>query len=166
MTHRRVAVLALGAGLAVAGAVASRGAPRLTLVNTGIRVEYPRWPAAAGLAIAAGAAIASAAAPRRWLGVALGVAALLAASATAGRLRYRLEAGPQTLAARGLLGETSVPWKDVSRVEDGPEILVVWGAGDTQIRITTTDYLPDQRATLERTIARRVAENAPSASEP
>jgi hypothetical protein len=161
MTRRRVAVLALGAVAALAGAVASQSAPRLTLVNTGIRVEYPRWPAAAGFAIAAGAAIAAAAAPRRWLRLALAAAALLSAAATAGRLRYRLEAGPRTLAARGLLGQTSLPWSDVSRVEDGPEILVVWGSGDAQIRIGTSDYLPDQRATLERTIARRVAENTP-----
>lgn len=154
--------MALGAALALAGGAGSRSAPRLTLVNTGIQVEYPRAPAAAGFAIAAGAAIAAAAAPRRWLGLALGGAALLAAAATASRLRYRLEAGPQTLVARGLLGETAVAWRDVSRVEAGPEILVVWGKGDAQIRIVTADFLPEHRATLERTIARRVEENAAS----
>lgn len=160
MTRRRLAFIVCGAALALAAAVASRSAPRLTLLNTGIRVEYPRPAAIAGFGIAMGVALAAAAAPRRWLKLALVGAAVLAAAAAAGRLRYRLDAGPQGLVSRGLLGTTTVAWRDVSRLETGPEILVVWGQGDAQIRVVTSDFLPDHRATLERTIARHVDENA------
>jgi hypothetical protein len=159
MTRTRLAVIVSAAALTVAAAVASRGAPRLTLLNTGIRVEYPRPPVIAGLGIAVGAALAAAAAPRRWMRLTLAGAAVLAAAAAAGRLRYRLDAGPHTIVSRGLLGETTIAWRDVSRLETGPEILVVWGQADAQIRIVTSDFLPDHRATLERTIARHVGEN-------
>lgn len=159
MTRTRLAVIVAGAALTAAAAVASRGAPHLTLLNTGIRVEYPRPPAIAGLGIAVGTALAAAAAPRRWMRLTLAGAAVLAAAAAVGRLRYRLDAGPQTLVSRGLFDETAIAWRDVSRLETGPEVLVVWGQADAQIRIVTSDFLPDHRATLERTIARHVGEN-------
>jgi len=154
-------MLAVSAAAVIGGAWLSLGPPGLTLRNAGIRIEYPRARGLWGLAAGGGLALAAAAASKRWLRVTLAGAAIAAALASAERLRYRLEAGPEALVTRGVLGETALSWRDVSRVELGPEILVVWGRADAQIRVVTSDFSLDHRATLERTIARRVAENAP-----
>jgi hypothetical protein len=154
-------LLSVSAAAVIGGSVFSQGPPALTLQNTGIRIEYPRGRGLAGLGGAAGFALAAVAVSRRWLRLALASAAVLASAVAADRLLYRLEAGPRALVARGALGDTTLAWSDVSRVEAGPEILVVWGRGDAQIRVATSDFGPELRATLERTIARRVAENAP-----
>jgi hypothetical protein len=131
--------------------------PRYTLLNTSLRVDYPWWVAAA----AAGATLALLAAaaavrPRmaRW---AIGAVAAFAGLLTASRLAYRLEAGPDALVAREWTGATALPWNEVTRVDRGPERLVVWGKGDAQVRVDTSGFREDQRASLERTIARRVS---------
>jgi hypothetical protein len=48
----------------------------------------------------------------------------------------------------------------VSRVEGGPSAITVVGADETRIEIDTTDFRPDQRASLERTIARRIKDSS------
>lgn len=73
-------------------------------------------------------------------------------------LSYRLEATADGLVSRGLLGTTRIAWREVSRVEQGPDVIVVWGAGDSQIRIGTSGFRPEQRASLDRTMTRRLRE--------
>jgi hypothetical protein len=77
------------------------------------------------------------------------------------RFLFRLEAGPQSLAQDGLFGRTEIPWAEVRRVEPGTSIVVLWGKGDAQIRVTTDSLSPDERAVVDRTIARHVREARP-----
>jgi hypothetical protein len=159
MKHRRVA-LALLAAVALAACVWSEsGTRRLTLLNTGVRLEYPPARAVWGLAGALGLAVLAAGVPRRGSRLALAGAAVLAAALAAQRLAYRLDAGPQALVVSGLLGSTSLPWREVSRVDSEPDALVVLGHADTRIRVSTADLHPDLRVTLERTISSRIAES-------
>lgn len=162
MTRRRATLGALGLAALVAGELCASGPPRLTLLNSAIQVHYPWTQGAAGVGAAVGAAFVAAAAARRWLRVTSGVVAALLLIASLERLLYRLEANDRALVSRGLLGKTVVPWWEVGRVETGPAVIVVWGQGESQVRINTSDFAPDQRATLERTVSRRVRENSPA----
>jgi hypothetical protein len=156
----RGAALALLAAAALACCLwGASGARRLTLLNTGARLEYPPGRAAWGLAGALGLALLAAGVPRHRPRVVLVSTAILAAVLAAQRLTYRLDAGPQALVARGLLGSTSLPWREVSRVDSGPDALVVLGHADARIRVSTADLHPDLRVTLERTISSRIAES-------
>jgi hypothetical protein len=153
----------LGALAFGACAWGARGAPHVTLLNTGIRIEHPHARGAWGLAGAGGLALLATVVPRRALRFALAGAAVLAAAVAAQRLVYRLEAGPQALVVRSLFGESVLPWREVSRVDSRPEELVVWGRQDAQIRVAMGPYPPDLRVTLERAISRRVAESRATA---
>ena len=140
--------------LALAGAA---GVPRLTLGNDGISIDYP---AHLGLALIVAAAIVGAGASRahsalRWTLVAL---ALAFAGLGAGRLSYSVAASREELRQQSLFGATVLAWKTISRVDLEPERIVAWGAGDTPIRIGTARLTAQQRASLERTISRRVYE--------
>jgi hypothetical protein len=151
----------VGLGLVAAGAYYARGGPRLTLLNSGLRVEYA-WVQGAGFVVAAvGLAILALVLPRKWLRVIAAAAGLVAAALAAGRIAYRLDAVLDGLSDRGVLGTSLVAWKDVRRVDAGPALILVWGPGDTQVRVNTTGFTPDQRATLDRTISRRVREAQP-----
>ncbi len=158
MTIQRWVVVGLGVLAALAGGYWASGAPRMTLLNTGIRIEYPGWQPAAALGAALGLALVAAASSRRWLHIALGIAAAVLALYAAGRLRYRLDASSDRLVSQGLLGETAIPWRAVARVDKGPDVILVWGQGDAQLRIATSDFTQEQRAALERAVARRVQE--------
>jgi len=72
-------------------------------------------------------------------------------------LLYRLEALGEGLVERRLSGTVRLAWSEVTAVRAEPESLVVAGAA-TRVRIDTTQLSPDQRAGLERTIARHVRE--------
>jgi hypothetical protein len=155
---RRLLTAAIGLGLLAAGGWRSLATPRLTLVNTGLRIDYP-WPQAlALLAAALGLGLLAWAVTRPWLRWTAVAAALAVATAAGARLAYRLEADRGGIQDRGLLGSTRLEWKDVQRVTPGPALLLLWGAGDTQVRIDTGGFNPEQRAMLERSIARRVRE--------
>ena len=140
------------------GAVFSFGGPRFAWHNSTLLVDYAGARSLAALGACGGATLAAWAAPRvaaRW--------ALIAAATVGGafglhRTVYRLEADPLALAQRGVLGTDRVPWKDVSHVERGPAVLVVWGNGDAQVRIGTGDLPAEERSILERTVTRRVRE--------
>jgi hypothetical protein len=156
----RRACLALGLALLAGGVVAGLGNPRLTMVNTGLQVEYPRAQALALLGAALGLALTAWALPRswtktRWIAWA---AALFAATAGVGRAYYRLEAAEAGLSDRRLLGSTRIDWSEVRRVDNGAALVLVWGGGDSQVRVETTGLTPDQRAMLDRTISRHVRE--------
>jgi hypothetical protein len=153
-------LLALAAVAVVAGAYLSIGSPRVTLLNTGVRIDYPAVQGAGRLLAAVGLALGAFVARPRWTKGLLAVASLVAAASGMDRLLYRVDAGGDALSLRSLLGTTDLPWSRVSRVDDGPSIVVVWGEGDNQIRLETGTFTAEQRAILDRTIARRVNEAA------
>ena len=138
--------------------------PRLTLLNAALRVDYGWVVGAAALAAAVLLAASAVLAPRRWLRATAVVAALVAGTVGGTRLRYRLEVQPDGLSARGLTGSTILPWGDVTHVDRGTEALVVWGRGDAQIRVDTANFQGDQRAALERALARRIVESTNAAA--
>ncbi len=152
--------VALASGLAP---VAFRP-PRLTLLNAALRVDFGWIVAAAALASGALLAGGALAAPRRWARVGFAGAAVLAIAFAGARLRYRLEVRPDSLYARELTGSTAVAWADVTHVDRGTEALVVWGRGDAQIRVDTAPFAGDQRAALERALARRIVESTNTAT--
>jgi hypothetical protein len=80
------------------------------------------------------------------------------------RLRYRLDVQPDGLNSRELTGSTLVPWGEVTHVDRGTEALVIWGRGETQIRVDTASFAGDPRAALERALARRIIESTQSAA--
>jgi hypothetical protein len=161
MGGRRRLVAAVA--LIVLGAVASMGPPRLTLTNAGLSVEYPWFRGAGALAAALGAALLALAVRRRWPRVAAGALAVLGLAVGAHLLAYRLEADAAGLSSRGLGGRRVVAWPSVSRVEGGPGAIVVVGADQTRIEVDTTDFRPEQRASLERTIARHLRDSSAAA---
>ena len=133
--------------------------PRLTLLNAALRVDYGWAAGAAALVAAVLLAAAALAAPPRWARGAMALAAALAAVLGASRLRYRLETRPDALFARDLTGATALAWTDVTHVDRGPDVLVIWGHGDAQVRVDTSRFAGDQRAALERALARRIMES-------
>ena len=156
MLTKRSALLGAGLAALAVGLALAFGAPRITLVNAGLWIEYP-WPQGAGtLAAATGLGLIAACLSLRWARTVLAIGSGIVFLVGVDRLAYRLEADDQGLASRGWLGAVVVPWAEVTRVESGPAVIVVWGAGDNQVRVDTSDFEPQQRATLDRTIARRV----------
>jgi len=158
----RIALLALGAIVFVAGAYASQGPPRLTLLNAGLSVEHGWQHPVGALAATIGAAVLATVSPRRWakaIFMALGVLSVLVAIHL---VVYRVDADQTALASRGLLGRTRIPWGEVAGVDGDASQVVVAGKDQSKIRVDTTDFRPDQRATLDRTIARRVRETPPA----
>ncbi len=133
--------------------------PRLTLLNAALRVDYSWAVCAAAVAAALLLGAAAVAAPARWARRVGWVAALLAAALGASRIRYRIETRADVVYARALTGSTAVPWAEVTRVDRGPEMLVVWGRGDAQVRLDTSGFAGDQRAALERALARHIVES-------
>ena len=154
---RRTTVAAVGAVLAVGLAPLAFRPPRYTLLNAALRVDYPWWVGAAAAGATLALALTTIAVRQRAGRWVAGAAAVLVAVFTTSRVAYRLEAGPEALRAREWTGSTALPWSEVTRVDKGPEVLVVWGKGDTQVRVDTSAFRAEQRASLERTIARRVA---------
>jgi hypothetical protein len=132
------------------------GAPRLTLLNADLHIAYP-WPrGAAALASAAAAGGIAVILRRRAARLAAGAFALAAALAAAHLLLYRVRAGADALEARGLLGVNRLAWASITEVRTGPGLLLVSGSGGQRLRVDTTDFRAEDRATLDRTIARRL----------
>jgi len=157
---------ALGLGVAAAAVlpVALRS-PRLTLLNAALRIDYGWVVGTAALAAALLLAAAAALVPRRWARAALVVGAVAVAGVGSSRLRYRLDIEPDGLNSRELTGTTLLPWGEVTHVDRGTEALVVWGRGDAQIRVDTASFEGDQRAALERALARRIIESTKAAAQ-
>ncbi len=155
MTRRAAVAGGLAAALVAGGALLSYGPPRLVAVNAALRVEYA-WPRALGAAaVAAGGLVLLAAGRRRWLRAAAVLLALGGLAAGLHLLLYRVEADDGGLSARALLGTSRLGWTEVERVDTGPGLLLLTGRGRT-VRVDTTDFRPEQRAALERTVARRL----------
>ena len=142
--------------LALVAAAASMGAPRLTLLNTDVHIAYPWYRPGAAL-LAAAAAAGAAVFLRRWWGRALAsLFALLTVLAATHLALYRVRAGDEGLEARTLLGTERVAWPAVARVETAPGLLLLTGTDGRKVRVDTTDFRAEDRATLDRTIARRL----------
>jgi hypothetical protein len=155
MTRRRLAVAALLAA-SVAGALTSMGSPRLTLLNADLHIAYP-WPRAAAALVCAAAAAGLALTVRmRWARIATGAFALAAVLAGAHLLLYRVRAGAEGLESRGLLGVDRMAWAAIGQVQTGPGLLLLTGSAGESIRVDTTDFRAEDRAALDRTIARRL----------
>lgn len=161
-TPVRIALLVLGAVMFVAGAYASQGPPRLTLLNAGLSVQHtPAHPLGA-LAAGAGAVLLAAVSPRRWARMVFMTLAAFSVFVAIHLAFYRIDADQSGLASRGLLGRTRIPWGEVAGVDGDAGLVVVTGKDQRKISVDTTDFRPDQRATLDRTIARRVQESSPA----
>jgi len=133
--------------------------PRFTWLNNGVRIEYPTAALAWALLAAAGAGAAATALGRRarpWLSL----VAVLALAYALGLARYRVAIEDAGIGERGILGSRRFAWKDVSRVESGSRRVVVWGRDEEQIRIDASGFAGQDRATLDRTLSRRIRENA------
>ena len=153
----RLPILALAAAAAGFGAWLVRAPMRITLVNATLRIDDP-WTRAAGLGLAALAAglLAVAFSSRRVDRVLLaGCAAVLAVFA-AGAATQWLEARPDALAAGRYFGRTTMPWGEVARVEARQDGVTVWAASGGAIDFDARRLTGEQRAVLDRTLARRV----------
>jgi hypothetical protein len=150
--------------LLLAGAAALATAPmRIVLVNTTLRID-DAWTRAASLAIAAVAlfALAWALPPaRRGLRIVLGLAGALTLVTAAAAATTWTEARERELAARRWFVLTTLPWSDVTRVDSWRDAIVVWSGAGGRIAIDVRRLDGDQRASLERTIARHVNERLP-----
>ena len=159
MTSRTAVRLVLLSLAAVATAFAL-GAPRFTWENAGLRVEHPRQQGAAALvgAVAlAGAALSGRARARPVAAAGLAAAAALGVLG-AHRLAWRVDAVEAGLHERTLAGWTRIAWRDVEAVEPRPGALRLRARGGTTITVSTRGFPAEDRARLERTIARRVME--------
>lgn len=153
----RHAGLAAAFAVLLAGLWFAFGPPRAVWLNTGLRIDYEWSRGAAALAAALGAAgLAALATPRavRFLAT---LGAGLGALAGATLLFYRLEALDEGLVERRLLGTTRLAWSEIASVSPQSDALIVTGRS-LEIRIDTGPLPPELRASLERTIARRVRE--------
>jgi hypothetical protein len=146
------------------GIILSFGPPRLLWLNEGPRLDYP-WYRGAGALVAAAAFLAAAFLPRSKAGkVAAGLPAVLLLTWSAHLFAVRVEAGRNGLVAQGLRGRHALAWREVVGVDPEPERLVVRGPAEPVI-IPTRGAGAEDRARLERTIARRVREaTAPQAT--
>lgn len=151
------------AGLAVAALAAggyfSTRAPRITLLNASLVIDYP-WPRAAAALVCAVALGTLAALQTRPVLRRIGLVLALGPLLVAGHLfRYRLEAGGSALVSRSLIGATTIAWREMRGVELGATSVLLRGGEDQRsIRIDTSDFAPEQRAIVERTLARHVRE--------
>jgi hypothetical protein len=162
----RNAVLALAALVAAAAFYFSLGPPRVLWLNAGLTLAYEGTKGVSALVAAAAAAGMAFATPKRPAQVVAFLAAAALAVFGAGRLLYRVDAVAEALSVRTILGTTRIPWKAVTRVDTTPGHLTAVAEG-AAIRIATASLSPDERAALERTVARRLREadgSAPTGS--
>jgi hypothetical protein len=159
----RLRWLAALAAVAVLAAAAwlSRAPMRITLVNTTLRIDDP-WTRAAALALAAlgVAALAAALPARRSMRFLLGAGAVLTMAVAGATASTWFEARPGVLTARRWFRLTTIPWNEVSRVDSWRDAVVVWSASGARVVIDARRLDAQQRAVLERTIARHVREGS------
>lgn len=142
------------------GAFLSSGPARLTLLNAGLRVDYP-WPRAVGAWVALLGAVGAAVVFRRlWARVILVCVAVLTLYAALHLTLFRFEANDTGVNLRGVLGTDRLAWAEVRKVDPAPGLRVLLGPGDRRIGVDTTDLLPTDAAALDRTIARRLTETS------
>jgi hypothetical protein len=154
---RTLAFLLAGAAIAGGAWLSWRGAPRLTLTNTGLQFANPAALPLYALVAVAGALVLLAALrrPRFRALAALGAALLLAYAAQL--WRFEVVVGPDALSIRGLLTRESVAWAAVRRVDAEGGFLTLEGSGGERVSVATGRLPPEQRASLERAVARQIA---------
>jgi hypothetical protein len=153
----RIAALALAALVAVVAFYVSLGPPRVLWLNAGLEIAH-EWTHGAAALVAAGAVAAMAAVLHRRGPQALAlVAAASLAVFGAQRLAYRVDAVEDALSLRTILGTTRIPWTAVTRMDAAPGHLTAVSDA-AAIRIGTASLSADERAALERTVARRMRE--------
>jgi hypothetical protein len=153
---RRLLLAGAGAASALLALVSWRALPRLTLSNAGIRVDHSLAAPLFALLAAAGAATLAYTLRQRAL---RGVAALAAAALLLfglDRAAFRIEADDSGLAVRGLTGARRAPWREVTEVRSEQQGLTIVSRDRPALRMGTGSLSPEQRASLERTIARRL----------
>jgi hypothetical protein len=155
-TAVRVALLAIAA----AATTVALAAPRLTWENAGLAVRHPLHHGGAALVGAAALAAAALSGTRRPIAVLVLAAAGALAALGAQRLAWRVEAVEAGLHERTLTGWTRVDWREVELVEPRSDVIRVGARNGTSIALGTGGFAPEDRARLERTIARRIKEAA------
>ncbi len=154
----RIGLVVLAIVILGLGAWATRIPPRVTLLNSSLSIAN-HWRATLGWAgITAVPVLLALASSRRAVRVLLGLVAALLALQAWHVAAFRLLAGEATLQERQALATLEIGWKEVTRVESAPKEVAVWGPS-SQILIDTSRFSADQRATLDRTIARRLREH-------
>lgn len=164
---------ALLLAVAVLGTVLALGTPRFTWLSSGLRIDHP-WPrGVAALAGSLGLVVLAWATPRTAARLVLAFLASGLLVLGLDRLAWRVDASDASLARRSLLGSQNVRWNDVAHVQLTDSAIVVTARDATRLGIGTARFHPDDRARLERTIARRVREASaaapparPAASDP
>jgi hypothetical protein len=159
--NARRAVRLLLVALAVPLVLVAFGPPAFTWGNAGVRIQHPWAQPAAAIAAALTLVGAVLGVRRRAAQVIVGAAVAGLVGLAVHQLVWRLEAVQTGLRARSIFGGTSVRWRDIEAVEPRSGAVVVRARSGTQLVIATDRFAPDERVRLERTIARRVRENAP-----
>jgi len=159
---RRVGAIAAAVAALGGAALVFLAAPRLTVLNEGFRLEYG-WTVLAGAALAAVGAIGLATILRP-VGARAGCALLAVAAVVVGVQRgaWQVGADRTAISTRSLTDASRIAWSEVRQAHSDTETLHVSGAGSAAIDIRLSTLRPHDRATLERTISRRVQENAPA----
>jgi hypothetical protein len=142
----------------VTGAILLHRAPmKITLANAGLRIDDP-WTRALSFALAAVAAVAVAAAlpPRRLHRALLGASAAVLLVFAGEAATASLEAGPDALTVRRWFVRAAVPWSAVRRVDARQDGVTVWAASGAAVDFDARRLTGEQRAILDRTLARRV----------
>ncbi len=162
LSRRTAGSLLAGAAALLGAAATFVTAPHLTLLNEGIRLRYP-WPAvtAAAVAVVALAALAALLRPLPARGLAV-LLALVAGAFAVERATYLVAADAVALTSAGLVERSRIAWPEVRQVQGDGRTLRVSGFGENQIVIETASLRPQDRATLERTVSRRVQESGPA----
>jgi Bacterial PH domain len=153
----RNAALVLAALVIAVAVYFSLGPPRVLWLNAGLTLAHESGKGVSALVAAAAAAAIAYSAGSRAAQVIAGIAALALAVFGVHLLVYRVDAVEEALSRRTLLGTTRIPWKAVTRVDSTPGHFTAV-ADTTAIRIGTASLSADERAALERTVARRLRE--------
>jgi hypothetical protein len=158
-----VAGVVAGLVALLAGGASLRGLPRLTLANTGMRIDHSATTVLLALLAAGGAAVlayALRARPLR-LGASLLAAAFLLVALDL--WAYRIDIDDRGLSARLPLSSRHLEWRDVTKVDAEADHLTLLSQKGESLSVTTRALSPEQRASLERAIARRLRDAPPAA---
>jgi hypothetical protein len=146
------------------GAWLSMGQPRLTALNASLVLTYPWGRGLGALLAAAGLGALTVVAPKAWMRPFGAVLGLLSSGVALYLMTYRLETTDAGIASRSFFMASTIPWSEVVHVGSEPTLMVVSGSGNRKISIDTTDFSPDQRLVLSRTITRHINELSERAS--
>jgi hypothetical protein len=135
---------------------------RLTASNDGLIIDCGR-PYAVLLGVAALGLLAAALLTPdrrvRWVGVGL---TLLAGVALLEILSYRVTAGRDDLRLRRAFVRARLPWRQLAHSQPAGSALSITGTVGRTLRVELARLSTEQRAALERAIARRVWESGPT----